>query len=423
MKTKQLIVMSALAIAGLTSCEKDLYDPTQDQEEKKVTDLVVPDNFPWEMTKAANCNVTSDHSAQLSIYLDEACTEGNLLATVSVKAGSNLNLPLSILKNTQKVYIQYVNATGKKTVVAAPVDVDGHIGFAAPADSQIIVARAASRAEDDFEELTPGTIYYPKGSGGTMMFEDQYPALGDYDFNDFVARYSAVIETVSVPSPNGMDDTYVKTIKFRMTVEAIGGVTAYVPCLRLPFKKANIATAVIDATGTVDNAISLGQETDKSSKENIVFLLNGAEKNDSKPSGSQYLNTEEGFATTQTKRITLTITFKENEALLSDLTSNLFDIFLCKADKSEEIHMLGYEAAFKDINTSFIYDPAINTTYKQAGSNLVWAISIPDSKVTHTFEKTNFLKAYPDFAIWAENGGASATDWYQTHIDAQYLFK
>lgn len=415
MKTKQLIVMSALAIAGLTSCEKDLYDPNQD--EKKVTDLVIPEGFDWEMTKATNCNVTSDHSAQLSIYLDEACTEGNLLANVSVKAGTNLNLPLSTLKNTQKVYVQYQSATDKK-VVAVPVDGNGNISFAAPADSKI----ATTRAGDDFEEIASGIILYPKGSGGTMMFEDQYPDLGDYDFNDFVTRYSAQIETVSAPSLSGIKDAYVKSIVFRMEIVAIGGVTSYVPCLRLPFKKAAIATAVADATGTADNEISLGQETDKSSKENIVFVLNGAEKNTSKPSGSQFLNTESGFATTNTKRVTLTITFKKDEALLSDLTSNLFDIFLSKADKSEEIHILGYEPAFKEINTSFLYNPTTNTTYKQKETNLVWAISIPNGTVHHTFEKANFLKAYPYFATWAESGGASATDWYQTNIN-DYLFK
>lgn len=418
MKAKQLFLISALAIVGLTACEKNLYDPHQ--EDKEVTDLIIPDNFDWQMTKATTCNITSDHSAQLSIYLDEARTEANQLATISVQAGSNISLPLSILKETKNVYIEYETAAGTKAFITAPVDANGNISFAAPADSK----QVTTRAENDFENRGRGILLYPKGSGGTILFEDNYPTLGDYDFNDFVARYSAQIETETVPSlGGGRDDIFVTKIEFRIEVVAIGGVDSYIPCLRLPFNKNTIESAKADAAaGGVNTELGMEQETDMSSKDNIVFILKGAEKNDSKPSGSQFLNTEAGFATTNTKRVTLTVTFRDKEAPLIDLTENLFDIFLCKPDKSKEIHLLGYSAAFKDLNNSFIYDPIGNTTYKDQKTNLVWAISIPDDKIAHVLEKVSFLKAYPLFAAWAESGGTSAPNWYESKNN-QYLFQ
>lgn len=411
--------MLVLTLATLTSCEKDLYAPTLNQEEKKVTDLIIPNHFDWEMTKAASCYITSNHSTQFSIYLDEACSNGNLLANVTVKAGATMKLPLSLLKNTQQVYVQYSNDSGNKTTTTATVDAHNNIHFAAPASSK----RATTRSESDFEERG-GTLYYPKAEGGTIMFEDSYPALGDYDFNDFVARYVAEVHTTTISSASGREDTFVNEIEFRMEVIAIGGVTPYVPCLRLPFSSSSVEHAKASAAGGgLSNEIQLEQTIDKSLKENIVLLLSGAEKNDTKPSGSPFLNTEKGFATVNTKRINLTVTFKPYEALLSDLTSNLFDIFLCAPDRSKEIHLLGYGAAFEEGNESFIYDPTKNNTYKQVGSNLVWAINIPNNSVSHTFEKANFLNAYPEFATWAESGGASTPYWYNNPASSENLFK
>lgn len=410
MKTKLVIAMSALAIAGLTSCEKDLYDPNQTQEEKKVTDLVIPEGFDWEMTKTATCNVTSDHSAQFSIYLDEACTESNLLATVPVKAGTNLNLPLSLLMNTQKVYVQYESATGKKTVTA-PVDAHGNISFVAPVDSK----KTTTRAEGD--EKLGTTIYYPKNSDGTMMFEDNYPVLGDYDFNDFVARYMAEV-TLSA------DGESVAKVVLTMNIVAIGGIKPYVPCLRLPYNKNLITEAKVEyEKGVTDSTIELEIKGDNSSKENAVFFFNGAEINADKQ--GQFLNTEKETTFVRTKAFTLTVTFEKDAALTTNLDKNLLDIFLAYRDRSKEIHMFGYNPAFGEIdNSSPFYDTKTNITYKVAeakSKGLVWAINIPSGEVVHAYEKESFTNAYPTFAAWAESGGAQDNKWYETK-NLDFLF-
>lgn len=419
MKITKLTFLSALVLLGLASCEKD--DSYSSNEDKRtVADLVIPGDFDWATTKDAKCTVISDHSALLSIYLDAECSENNLLATLPVGAGTNMSIPLSIPKEAKKVYVQYTNASGKK-VVDTPVDANGNITFNAPADSK----RLASKAEGDFEPVGPD-LYYPKMGGGVILFEDGYPQIGDYDFNDFVARYEAKVTTKTVQNIANVTDIYVDEVKFIMYVEATGGKYRYIPSLRLPFSISAVASveAVADGSKDAQQNMVLEKTKDNSTKKNVVFIMNGAEKNGSMNSGSPYLNTENGFSTTSTQRVTLTVKFLPETALLSDLTANLFDIFLINKDKTSEIHLLGYGSAFGDQNESYQYGKD-QTTYKQEGTNLVWAINIPEQKMSYPYEKANFLNAYTSFAKWAESGGKTETDWYanKSKINKDYLFK
>ena len=60
MKLKQTIVSVIVIAAGLTSCQKDLYDPSQNQPEIKVEDLKIADDFGWTMTQSSKCTIQSD---------------------------------------------------------------------------------------------------------------------------------------------------------------------------------------------------------------------------------------------------------------------------------------------------------------------------------------------------------------------------
>ena len=46
-----------------------------------------------------------------------------------------------------------------------------------------------------------------------------------------------------------------------------------------------------------------------------------------------------------------------------------------------------------------------------SNDGLVWAINIPFD-IQHAYEKTDFLKAYPQMLEWAQSGGAVAQEWY-----------
>ena len=390
MKRKLMIVASILAIAGLTSCEKDLYDPNQ-TDDTKVTDLIISPDFNWNMSKDVTCNISSNFTAKLSIYQDESCSANGLLATIPVKAGSTVKLPLSVLRDSRQVYVQYTEGTKPVAVDVA----NGEINFEVP-------EMPVSRAQEDFEELR-GTIYYPNALGGTIMFEDSYPRLGDYDFNDFAASYVAEVTT---------DETkkFIDEIKFSMQIRAIGASKVYIPHLGLrSFSPSYVESIKVDE-GEVHN---LDVQQFKDTKEKVVFAFNGAENKGDK----EFFNTVQGEAPELTKKFAITIKFKK-EVPIDFLYIDKFDIFLATKDHTEEIHTYGYGPSLDD--KLFSQYETIDF-YTIAGSNLICGINIPEV-IEHAYEKVDFLKAYPDFKEWVTNKTDNSNKWY-LNGKSEFLFK
>ena len=82
--------------------------------------------------------------------------------------------------------------------------------------------------EDDIAHKG-GVIYHPKDGWGTIMFEDQFPSLGDYDFNDFVVNYKVQFQGIKK-----IDHEYTaQFIQIGLRLKAIGGIFPYSPYLRL----------------------------------------------------------------------------------------------------------------------------------------------------------------------------------------------
>ena len=75
-------------------------------------------------------------------------------------------------------------------------------------------------------------IFYPaqENGWGTLMFEDLWPAYGDYDFNDFVVNYKMQL----YPNNKNM----VKEMILGIRVKAIGGSLPYDLCLAIKGIKA-----------------------------------------------------------------------------------------------------------------------------------------------------------------------------------------
>ena len=403
MKTKYAITLLTLAILGLTACEKDLYDPNQSKE-TTVTDLTIPADFDWKLLKAGSCNITAAQSVNAEIYSDDSYSKESLLAIVPVKAGSNLTLPLSLAKSTETVYIQYKNAANVQGRLTAPVTTDGKINIIIPGTT----TRASS--DDDFIAGQKIQLYYPNGDFGTLLFEDNYPQLGDYDLNDFVMQYQFLIET-SQQTPNKIEH-----ITLIMEVKAIGAdknIQYYIPHLRLPISPATVADITTTERGASANTpIQVADVTNQTFKKNYLTLkFDGAERNTSKNPESIYLNTEFGIVS-PVRTFIIDITFKETAngeyADLNYIDADGFDFFLASADGTKEIHLSEFGSAFSD---------KVNQ-YKDE-NNFVWALNVP-APISHAIEKANFLNAYPKFADWVTEK-TSPNPWYKNGI-SKYLF-
>ena len=385
MKKKNFLFASCLlGIFAFSSCEKNLYDESkQPEEETKMTDLIVPKNFDWSDTQEVKAQITPAETI-VSVYLDKECKEEALLFQMDMNIESNDNqsveFPIAIPTYVENVYVKY---EGVDRISIVPVQ-DGKIAIKAP-QIQNIKSRAVINTKNSNE-------YGLLSINGTLMFEDMYPQLGDYDFNDFVARYN-----LRILYKYSRGKYYAHKMCISVQIRAVGGIYKYEPYIRLTKVKAD--NIIIETT----------EKNVKSIKgpngEAIISY-----KSPTPPSGYKYYNTEKNEMTKPDKFKEIWITFKnpiEYEDVM-DKNYNI-DMYIAKENHKQEIHLKVYEP---------VYDQHQDYADK---NNFVWGIrtwGIFD----HAIEGKNFLKAYPQFKGWVTSGGKEYKRWWE-EVDYRYVIR
>ena len=385
MKKKNFLFASCLlGIFAFSSCEKNLYDESkQPEEETKMTDLIVPKNFDWSDTQEVKAQITPAETI-VSVYLDKECKEEALLFQMDMNIESNDNqsveFPIAIPTYVENVYVKY---EGVDRISIVPVQ-DGKIAIKAP-QIQNIKSRAVINTKNSNE-------YGLLSINGTLMFEDMYPQLGDYDFNDFVARYN-----LRILYKYSRGKYYAHKMCISVQIRAVGGIYKYEPYIRLTKVKAD--NIIIETT----------EKNVKSIKgpngEAIISY-----KSPTPPSGYKYYNTEKNEMTKPDKFKEIWITLKnpiEYEDVM-DKNYNI-DMYIAKENHKQEIHLKGYEP---------VYDQHQDYADK---NNFVWGLrtwGIFD----HAIEGNNFLKAYPQFKGWVTSGGKEYKRWWE-EVDYRYVIR
>ena len=385
MKKKNFLFASCLlGIFAFSSCEKNLYDESkQPEEETKMTDLIVPKTFDWSDTQEVKAQITPAETI-VSVYLDKECKEEALLFQMDMNIESNDNqsveFPIAIPTYVENVYVKY---EGVDRISIVPVQ-DGKIAIKAP-QIQNIKSRAVINTKNSNE-------YGLLSINGTLMFEDMYPQLGDYDFNDFVARYN-----LRILYKYSRGKYYAHKMCISVQIRAVGGIYKYEPYIRLTKVKAD--NIIIETT----------EKNVKSIKgpngEAIISY-----KSPTPPSGYKYYNTEKNEMTKPDKFKEIWITLKnpiEYEDVM-DKNYNI-DMYIAKENHKLEIHLKGYDP---------VYDQHQDYADK---NNFVWGIrtwGIFD----HAIEGKNFLKAYPQFKGWVTSGGKEYKRWWE-EVDYRYVIR
>ena len=385
MKKKNFLFASCLlGIFAFSSCEKNLYDESkQPEEETKMTDLIVPKTFDWSDTQEVKAQITPAETI-VTVYLDKECKEEALLFQMDMNIESNDNqsveFPIAIPTYVENVYVKY---EGVDRISIVPVQ-DGKIAIKAP-QIQNIKSRAVINTKNSNE-------YGLLSINGTLMFEDMYPQLGDYDFNDFVARYN-----LRILYKYSRGKYYAHKMCISVQIRAVGGIYKYEPYIRLTKVKAD--NIIIETT----------EKNVKSIKgpngEAIISY-----KSPTPPSGYKYYNTEKNEMTKPDKFKEIWITLKnpiEYEDVM-DKNYNI-DMYIAKENHKQEIHLKGYEP---------VYDQHQDYADK---NNFVWGIrtwGIFD----HAIEGKNFLKAYPQFKGWVTSGGKEYKRWGE-EVDYRYVIR
>lgn len=392
--------ISALLAAG---CVKDVPVRKVGNEPEKVVDLVVPASFDWKTTTSVACDFTP---AYLSRVYVATTRDAEPFATFMV-GGDADPVRLDLPAGTRKIYVSYETPTGgRSTPQAVPVN-NSRAVHAIGADSR------NWGLEDGDKNTTRGNvIHMPADGWGTLLFEDLWPACGDYDFNDFVIYYKAQLYMNS--------SNTVSHMLLGVSVRATGGSLPYEFRLKLngvPAKE--ILEIEVGETHLADDArlvvLNAAQGGDPA-----VLGFEHILGNPNRQPGAAFLNTEQGYELSEEQMVSATFAVVfENEIPIRDVAFDSFDFFITRERKDGrriEIHCGGYEPSAEAVTDYVTLKAESSNTdrtekYYYSNDGLVWALNIPHA-IQHVYEKVDFLKAYPRMATWAQSGGAQAQDWY-----------
>jgi LruC domain-containing protein len=238
-------------------------------------------------------------------------------------------------------------------------------------------------------------VNYPNAGSRTLAFEDLWPAMGDYDFNDMVVNskmtiyQNAQLEWISAD--------------VEVSLDAMGAGISNGLAIRLV--DANHLGLPSDIINSVSGDASLDPDV-----MNGIIVFN----NPSEIQSSYYSNTEDGsMRTPDTARFTITFGMNGGVYFLPDM-------YIFRSDeRGREVHLPGYYGtAAADVS---LYNTADdhNGTYRTE-NGLPWAMELvlDNENFKHPKEKVDIIQAYTNFSLWAISEGGSNNDWYLLHNES-----
>ncbi len=259
----------------------------------------------------------------------------------------------------------------------------------------------------------------------TYAFEDMFPKMGDYDFNDVVldVNWKEVRNNT-----NG-----ITAITYKVTLAAVGAIKELGAGLRLYDVSKSIVSSISydgDAKSfqstlsgimfyPVEDNLFEGKNTDA-----VIPLFGDAHKvlTGTTDRTVMYNTGNNKVANAETKTLDITITFNTPQLTVPISKENL-DFFIAYNSGKQvptsrnEIHLF----EFRDRQSPVGID---NSRYITAAVNYPWAISVPEFR--YPVERTSIISAYEEFASWAKAPKEERQQyegWYKTVSSDQKVFR
>lgn len=237
-------------------------------------------------------------------------------------------------------------------------------------------------------------VYTPSIYGlGTYAFEDLWPNLGDFDFNDLVVNYrythvynaaglihetvfDFIIKNVGGSFRNGFG------IEVNTTADLIKEITGY-----------------SHTTGTI-SVDGKGLENNQTKPVIVVF--------------------DDAWANVNVNDGKMRVIMHYNQPIANNQIGSLNPFIFIDGDRGREVHLVDMTPT--DLMDTTLFgtadddsNPAIGRYYRNS-TNLPWGINI---LYDFTFPKEKFAinLGYTMFSSWAVSGGSDFTDWYKDQDD------
>jgi LruC domain-containing protein len=250
--------------------------------------------------------------------------------------------------------------------------------------------------------------YYPSQTGyASLAFEDLWPSMGDYDFNDLVISYrfnqitnadNAVVKIQVTLITEAMGATLHNAFGFQMgcTPAQVSGVTG----LAL---RHNLVTLLA-------NNCEAGQS------KAVIIPYDDAYDRLPYPGTGIGSNTTVGapYVTPDTMQLTITLNQPVDIATIGTPPYNPF--LIVNQVRGQEIHMVDNPPTDK-ANPAFFGTADDNSLpssvkYYKTATNLPWLINIAE-KFNYMIEQDQIVTGYLKFGTWAQSTGSSYPDWYK----------
>ena len=250
--------------------------------------------------------------------------------------------------------------------------------------------------------------YYPSQTTlAQLVFEDNWPFKGDYDFNDLVVNYRY---TLGLNSQGQL-----VTLQGDYTIAAAGAAYKNGFGVQLPFP----ASAVKSVTGqkTVSNYIQFASNGVEAGQTNAVIIpFDNHDALVSNPGGAFFINTLNAKDKVQSGVASVLLTLNAPISLNNVSIASLNPFLISNLRRGYEVHLPGYAMTDKGNSALFNTGDDLSLTGGRksftSNSNYPWAISFTDTSFQYPLETIAITDAYPHFADWASSNGASFLDWY-----------
>ncbi|WP_341665406.1 LruC domain-containing protein [Vibrio sp.] len=271
-------------------------------------------------------------------------------------------------------------------------------------------------------DITVTSVYPSSDTYATMGFEDRWPLMGDYDFNDVVLKYRVVEQL------NGQRE--LKSISIDYTVQAMGAGYSNGFAVKLPnVAQSNIASAVVTRNG-VELAHSIVDPEDSDAvlivEENLrSTLVELGELSE----GCNFYRTQSQCLDVQNENV---LNYQLSVSFTTPVSRDLigyppYDSFIFASTNTYHgnffQHMPGmkWQTHFKKFTGTSRMDTSLYNQYDDhsygsqcflTANNMPWAINVRDDWA-HPLENIDISQAYTNFPNWVESSGETDSSWYQ----------
>ncbi len=251
--------------------------------------------------------------------------------------------------------------------------------------------------QDDYPDdpLRAYKVFFPENGKQVIAFEDLWPSLGDFDFNDMVLSNQVIIAKNA--------DNELVDATFKVSIDAIGASLDNGIALMLYDENQSAFSGSIIDNVTGDVTLDPGNVNGLILTEDVF-----------ETTGERYQNNGSGpSGVPDTLRFTINFTGSE-AAFIPELYIFRTD------DRSHEVHRSGFPL-------TATMDSELFNTLDDAGdfktsTGLPWGMEIIiDGNWKNPVEKIDILLAYPKFEDWATSNGVNEPTWYEEPVESNVV--